>query len=112
MMRSASSPSVSLADVAVGEALADDRIVGAAEALREQEELRRTCRSPEPPIIADSFAITVRAAAQPPSISPSTFATGTRTSSKNTSLKCAAPVAWIERAHLDARTRACRRAGT
>ncbi len=51
--------------------------------------------APPPPIIADSLAITVRAAGQPLSMSPSTFATGTRTLSKNTSLKCAAPVAWM-----------------
>ena len=42
-----------------------------------------------------------RAGAQPPSISPTTFSTGTRTSVRNTSLKCAAPVIWRSGPHVD-----------
>ena len=48
---------------------------------------------PAPPIMPASLASVVRATAQPPCTSPTTFSAGMRTSVKNTSLKCDSPVA-------------------
>ena len=46
------------------------------------------------PMSVDSLASVVRATGQPWSSSPTTSVIGTRTSVRNTSLKCAAPLIW------------------
>ena len=49
---------------------------------------------PPPPISARSFANIVLATRQPSPTGPSRHVSGTRTSVRNTSLKCATPLIW------------------